>query len=152
MSNTTIKQRINSFISAKGLKIPHITQDFVNVSISRLSNGQKRRSSLWMEGNRTDEEKTTLRTLSWVGKIMGWHVDHIQPVSRGGSYNVSNLRLLPPSLNRIISNLGWDHKKLNEFLDHLGPIWKEEFGIPADFVSLPAEEFLRNVETLDSNT
>jgi hypothetical protein len=146
MPKTTYADKINSFIEEKKLRVPRVTQKFVTRSISRLSNGQNRPSSNWTRDNKEEKEQVLLRTLSWVGKLRGWHIDHINPISKGGSYNVSNLRLLPPALNRILSDLGWSHEKLNDFVKHLGPRWRKELNIPEDFESCPAEEFLQRLK------
>ena len=147
----TYKDCVNEFIQARGYKIPLTTTYFAgSQAISRISNGQKRPSSNWHSANKTVEDQIKLRTLSWVGWLMGWHIDHIVPVSKGGSYNVRNLRLLPPSLNEMIGGRGgWSHEKLNRFLDHLGPEWKTEWGIPENFRSCSPTEFFKRIDLSD---
>lgn len=149
----TYKQRINTFIAENKLKVPFTTGYFASSeSIGRLSNGKTRKSKDWNAANTKPEEQVKLRTLSWVGRNLGWHVDHIVPVSRGGSYNVKNLRLLPPSLNHMIGNSGgWNHDKLNRFVQHLGPEWRKELGVPENFKSCGVMEFLKRVELTTQN-
>ena len=148
MTQTTYSTRVNDFIQARGFKIPPTTTYFAgSQSISRISNGQQRPSSLWHKANKSAEDQIKLRTLSWVGWLMDWHIDHIVPVSKGGSYNIRNLRLLPPTLNSMIGNQGgWSHEKLNRFVEHLGPEWRKEFGIPETFNSCSALEFFKKID------
>jgi hypothetical protein len=144
----TYEKLINEFISTHRLNIPFPTSHFAgSQAISRISNGQNRKTSYWHRDNTTLEAQLKLRTLSWVGKLLNWHIDHIRPVSKGGSYNVANLRLLPRSLNSMIGNSGdWNHEKLNRFVKHMGPEWRGAMGIPDYFKSCGVMEFLKLVE------
>ena len=148
MTQTTYSTRVNDFIQTRGFKIPKVNTYFAGTkAISRISNGQKRPSYLWMDANRTWDEQIQLRTLSWVGYLMDWHVDHIVPVSKGGSYNINNVRLLPPALNTMIGKTGgFTHEEMNRFLEHLGPEWRKAFGIPDDFKSCPALDFFKTLD------
>ena len=144
----TYQTKINSLIEAKKYKIPFTTPYFAgSMSLHRISNGQQRPRVLWTKANRTDDDQVTLRLLSWAGKLLGWHVDHIKPVSQGGSYNVRNLRLLPPTLNSFISGSGtWPHEKLNRLIEHLGPEWRKELGIPEGFKSCTPKQLFKQLD------
>ena len=151
MTQTTYKSHVNTFIQTRKFKIPPTTTHFAGSrAISRISNGQSRPSVLWHGANKTLEDQIKLRTMSWVGWLLDWHIDHIVPVSKGGSYNIRNLRLLPPALNSMIGGRGgWSHEKMNRFVDELGPEWRKEFGIPDNFKSCSALEFFKNVDLSD---
>jgi hypothetical protein len=151
MPKTTYKAHITEFINSRNLRIPAPTTFFAgSQAIGRISNGQSRPSCLWHGANRSLEDQIKLRTLSWVGWILGWHIDHIEPVAKGGSYNIRNLRLLPPSLNSMIGDRGgWTHDKLNRFVEHLGPEWRKELGIPENFKSCTIMEFFRRIDLSD---
>ena len=146
MPKTTYAHYVNTFITERNPYIPLTTTYFAgSQAISRISNGQGRPSTLWNSVNSSLEDTTLLRTMSWVGSLLGWHLDHINPVAKGGSYHISNIRLLPPTLNSFISDSGnWPHEKLNNLIEHLGPAWCAEIGIPVGFKSMPAEEFLES--------
>jgi len=148
VAQTTYKTLVNDFIQGRGFKIPFTSTYFAgSQAISRISNGQTRPTSRWHQANRKLEDQVKLRTLSWVGWLMDWHIDHITPISKGGSYNIRNLRLLPPSLNAMIGNRGgWSHEKVNRFVEHLGPEWRKELGIPENFKSCSALEFFKRVD------
>jgi hypothetical protein len=150
----TYETKINSLIKVKSYKIPFVNSIFAgSKSISRITNGQQRPRTLWTEANRKEEEQITLRLLSWTGKLLGWHIDHIDPVCKGGSYNVRNLRLLPPQLNSFISGSGnWPHEKLNRLLEHLGPEWRAEFGIPEGFKSCTPEELFKSLDLITGSS
>lgn len=147
----TYQTEINQFINKKGYKIPFTTSYFASTqSIGRISNGKTRPSYRWNDANKRYEDQIKLRTLSWCGWLLGWHIDHIVPSEKGGSYNVRNLRLLPPALNSMIGSTGtWDHDKMNEFVEHLGPKWRKELGIPEGFKSCSVTQFFKNVDLSD---
>jgi hypothetical protein len=147
----TYQTEINQLISKRKYKIPFTTSYFAGTkAISRISNGQTRPTRFWHEANKKYEDQIKLRTLSWCGWLLGWHIDHIVPSEKGGSYNVKNLRLLPPSLNAMIgSSGGWDHDKMNRFIEHLGPEWRKELGIPEGFKSCSPLEFFKAVDLSD---
>jgi hypothetical protein len=151
MTQTTYSTHVNGFIQERGFKIPQTSTYFAGTqAIGRLSNGQRRPSSFWHNANRSLEDQIKLRTLSWVGWLLDWHIDHITPASKGGSYNIRNLRLLPPTLNRMLGDQGgWDHKKLNRFIEHLGPEWRKELGIPENFKSCSPIEFFKRLDLTD---
>ena len=144
MPRQTYATRVNTYIQKRNPHIPATSTFFAgSQAIARMSNGQGRPSYLWHDANSSVKDQTVLRTLSWVGFLLGWHVDHIKPVVKGGSYHVSNVRLLPPALNSFISGSGnWPHDKLNALIEHLGPEWGAELGIPEGFKSMDAEDFL----------
>ena len=151
MTQTTYGAYVNSFIQKRGFKIPPTSTHFAGTkAISRISNGQSRPAVLWHSANKTLEDQIKLRTLSWVGWLMDWHIDHIVPVCKGGSYSIRNLRLLPPALNSMIGGRGgWPHEKLNRFVEHLGPEWRKEFGIPDNFKSCTPLDFFKGVDLSD---
>jgi len=143
----TYETKINSLIHTKRYRIPFTNAYFASSeSVSRLSNGKTRFTQDWNNANRKEEDKVTLRLLSWAGRLLGWHIDHIKPVSKGGSFNVKNLRLLPPTLNHMIGDSGaWPHEKLNRFVEHLGPEWRKELGIPENFKSCSPKQFFKTL-------
>lgn len=144
----TYQTEINSLIARKGYKIPFVNSYFASsLSLSRISNGQGRPRKAWTKANSKFTDQVKLRTLSWCGWLLGWHIDHIVPVSKGGSYHISNLRLLPPFLNHVIGASGdWSHEKINKFVEHLGPEWRKELGIPEGFQSCSAAEFFKSID------
>ena len=144
----TYQTKINSLIEDNNYKIPFTTSCFASTrAIGRISNSRTRPHRRWSEANSKLEDQVKLRLLSWCGKLLEWHIDHIKPSEKGGSYNIKNLRLLPPSLNRMIGASGtWDHDKINQFVEHLGPEWRKELGIPEWFKSCSASEFLKRVD------
>ena len=147
----TYETKINSLIKEKSYKIPFTNSKFASTeAIGRLSNSKTRFTSDWNHANRTSKDSVNLRLLSWLGRLLGWHIDHIKPVSKGGSFNVKNLRLLPPSLNHMMGDSGnWPHEKLNRFVEHLGPEWRKELGIPDSFKSCSPDEFFKSIRLVE---
>ena len=150
----TYETKINSLIKTKNYKIPFTYSYFAGgEAIQRLSNNKTRFYGDWTKANKKEEDNITLRLLSWAGRLLGWHIDHIAPVSKGGSYNVKNLRLLPPTLNHMIGDSGnWPHEKLNRFVEHLGPEWRKELGIPEYFKSCSPKQLFKALNLTDGST
>lgn len=137
----TLTAKTNAFAKTIGFHLP-IPAEFIKVAVARRS-AKGRPTSLWNNANK-GEDRYMLYIIFYVATILDLEVDHHDPHSNGGSYHVSNLRLLPKFLNRGMGNKAFSNERLNQFIANQLPEDLDLMGIPAGFKVLPAVELIKS--------
>ena len=148
----TATQLANDYIKANKYKISTLPSHYVT-STGRLTSynpvkfcandSSYRRSYSDFRADNNAKEWMLLWVITHLKKELRWHLDHITPLSKGGTNNVKNLRILPSQLNTGIGNLGLNNDELNEFINCLTPALRKKFGIPYGFRACTLKEFCK---------
>ena len=78
----------------------------------RRANEQKRRAmKKGAAVDLTDNERLAIQLIYEDAQILGWHVDHIVPLSKGGRHHPDNLQIVKSSYNLSKSNKLWQIRK-----------------------------------------
>ena len=136
----TYYSKTNAFANLIGFAYD-IPADFISTAVARRS-CKGRSSSLWNNANK-GEDRYMLYIIFFVATILDMEVDHHNPHSNGGSYHVSNLRLLPKFLNRGMGDSAPSNEDINEFLEGMSPKKLAFMGVPVGFKALPAVELVK---------
>jgi len=141
----TYYQQTEDFIEDYQVILPGgPTREFI-ARTWRNRSGRNRPAKLWTDANKGDD-RFRLYIIFWVAHLLRYEVDHITPQSKGGSYHHSNLRIVPKSVNRMMSDNGWSNDELNAVIADIGPTARVALGIPADFVAMNAWELVDTAE------
>jgi hypothetical protein len=127
---------VNQCIKQRGINLPPMSCS-PSVFVNKLARPPK----YWNRANTRQEDRLLLSLGAYYRKIHNLSLDHIKPVTDGGSFHVSNIRLLPTSINHMIGPNGWTDKEVNEFLTCLTPEMRAKLGVPKGFYSAPLSEF-----------
>ena len=99
---------LQRFIEENELDIPQPTQQFAIRAWGNLSApgtpGYKAPQGTWKLHNPSENDGLIILTLKWVAMCLNLETDHEQPWSKGGLCHWSNIRVIPKSINRMMSN------------------------------------------------
>jgi hypothetical protein len=143
---------LQNFRDAEGLDIPQPTQQFAIRGWGNLSApgtpGYKAPQGTWKLHNPTERDGFIILTLKWVAMCLDLETDHSTPWSKEGSCHWSNIRVIPKSINRMMSNdATLTNEDINILIQGMTPDIRAKLNIP-EWFSLPNQNGLEFLKTL----
>ena len=134
---------LDFFRKSLHLDIPQPTQQFCIRGMGNLPKpGHASANSSqgeWSRDNPHHADKMLILTLKWVAMCLDLELDHATPWSETQNSNWTNIRVIPKSINRLMSNdATLSNEEINTLIAGLSPEMRRKLNIPEWFY-LPNE-------------
>ena len=144
---------LQKFIQENELDIPQPTQQFAIRALNNLSApgtpNYRAPHSTWKLHNPSENDAVIILTLKWVAMCLNLEIDHELPWSKGGLCHWSNIRVIPKSINRAMSNdATLTNRQINTMVTGMDPTIREVLNIPEWFTLTDSNgmDFLRSLK------